>query len=315
MFRKISMQVSLVIILLSLVSCAAAPTATPVAKPTATPAAVQKAFVLGDISADPATKIKAIQPLADYLAAHLSQFGITAGEVKVAPDQDTMIKWLKDGTVDLYFASPYPAMLTNDQAGAPIILRRWKGGVAEYKTVIYVRKDSTFKSLSDLKGHLIAFDIPSSTTGYMLPLAYILQAGLKASNKAGADSTVAPDEIGYVFATGVPNQMNWLITNKASAAGVSDQDVKDIAPDVMAQLTALVETEMLPRYLTLVRPDMQAAETDAVTTLLIGLDQTAEGPGILKTFEKTKKFDALPEPQAMLDRMHELYQLVVTSSK
>jgi phosphonate transport system substrate-binding protein len=296
-----------------IVGCTATPAATPVVNPTSKPTAAQKAIVLGDISDDPATKIKVIQPLADYLAANLGQLGFTVGEVKVAPDQDTMIKWLKDGTVDVYFASPYPAMITNDQAGAPIILRRWKGGVAEYKTVIFVRKDSGIKSLADLKGHMVAFDVPSSTTGYMLPLAYILQAGLKATNKAGTDSAVAPDEVGYVFAVGVANQMNWLVTGKVSAVGVSDQDVKDIAPDVMDQLVALVETELLPRYLTLVRPGMDAAETTAIKALLINLDQTAEGPDILTTFEKTKKFDDLPNTQALLDRMHELYQLVVSS--
>jgi phosphonate transport system substrate-binding protein len=313
MTHKHSMCIILAVILLSVVGCTPASKATPVVAPTSRPAVAQKAIVLADISSDPATKIKAFQPLADYLAAHLSQLGITAGEVKVAPDKDTMLKWLKDGTVDLYFASPYPAMMTNDQIGASIILRRWKGGVAEYKTLILVRKDSGIKSLSDLKGHMIAFDIPDSTTGYMLPLANMIQAGLKATQKTGADSAVAPDEVGYVFASGVTNQMDRLITGKVSAAGVSDQDAQSLAPDVMDQLVAISETEMLPRYLTLVRPGMGPSETAAIKALLIGLDQTPEGQDILKTFEKTKKFDELPNPEALLTRIRELYQLVVNN--
>lgn len=313
MFRKILMFITLIIVVFSVVGCTAAPAATPIAPPTSKPTTAQKAIVLGDISTDPATKIKAFQPLADYLAAHLSQLGITVGEVKIAPDKDTMLKWLKDGTVDLYFASPYPAMMTNDQAGASIILRRWKGGVAEYKTLILVRKDSGIKSLSDLKGHMIAFDVPDSTTGYMLPLANMIQAGLKATQKTGTDSAVAPDEVGYVFASGVTNQLDRLITGKVSAIGVSDQDVTGLAPDVMDKLVSITETETLPRYLTLVRPGMDPAEMEAVKALLIGLDQTAEGQAILKTFEKTAKFDDLPNTQALLARMRALYQLVVNS--
>jgi phosphonate transport system substrate-binding protein len=309
--RKLFTIVTLSIVFFSVVACSvnspSVPTATALPKPTTTP----KAIVLGEVSDEPAKKIKAYQPLADYLAVHLSQFGVTVGEVKIAPDQDTMIKWLKDGTVDLYFASPYSAMIMNDQAGAPVILRYWKSGVAEYKSLILVRKDSGIKSLADLKGHVIAFDEPYSTTAYMLPLAYIIQDGLKPTQVISENASVPSDEVGYVFAQGQDNVTAWLVTGKVSAGAFSDQDIKEIPADVMDQLTILVETEKLPRYLALARPGMDQTQLEAIKALLVGLDQTPEGPDILKSL-KTAKFDELPNPEALLTRMRELYDVIAS---
>src|SRR5215204_3258131 len=43
-----------------------------------------RAIVLGDISDDPAEVIDGTQPLADYLASQLTDYGITEGQVRVA---------------------------------------------------------------------------------------------------------------------------------------------------------------------------------------------------------------------------------------
>jgi phosphonate transport system substrate-binding protein len=310
MSHKLFKFLTLLVFLLGTAGCIAAPAPAPTVTPVPEPTIAPRSIVLGAVSDDPAKKIKAFQPLADYLGAHLGQLGITSGEVKIAPDQDTMIKWLKDGTVDLFFDSPYTAMIMNDQAGAQIILRSWKSGLAEYNSLILVRKDSGIKSLADLNGHVVAFDDPTSTTAYMLPLAYMIEGGLKVVEVTSADSSVPADEAGYLFATGQDNVTAWLVTGKVSAGTFGSHDLKDVPADVMDQFAVLVETEAVPRFLVLVRPGMDQAEVDAIKALLVGLDQTPEGPDILKTFEKTAKFDELPNAEAMLARMRQLYEVV-----
>lgn len=42
-----------------------------------------RALVLGDISDDPAEVIDGTQPIADYLAEHLKEYGISSGQVRV----------------------------------------------------------------------------------------------------------------------------------------------------------------------------------------------------------------------------------------
>lgn len=312
MFNKFLKFITLMAVVFGAAGCGAVPTAVPTATPSPEPTiAAPRALVLGEISDNPEKKTKQFQSLADYLGANLSQFGITSGEVKIAPDLDTMVQWLKDGTVDMYFASPYPAMIVSDQAGAQIILRRWKDGVSEYKSLILVRKDSGIQSLADLKGRVIAFDNPDSTTAYMLPLTYMIEAGLKTVELPSADSAVPTDAVGYVFALDQDTITDWLISGKVSAGAFSDLDlIDDVPAEVRDQLVILAESEPLPRYLTLTRAGMDPAMVEAIKALLMSLDQTPEGLEILKTNEKTAKFDEVPNAQAMLARMRQLYEIV-----
>jgi phosphonate transport system substrate-binding protein len=91
-----------------------APTPAPAsASPTLT-----RAIVLGDISDEPTETIAAAQPFIDYVADRLSAQGIERGEVKIAPDMATMAQWLKEGKVDIFMDSPYPASVVGELRAA-----------------------------------------------------------------------------------------------------------------------------------------------------------------------------------------------------
>lgn len=185
--------------------------------------AARNTFVLADISDTPVGLTAKYQPLVDYLAAHLGKFGISSGVVKIAPDFDTMSRWIKTGEVDLYFDSPYPVFLLVEQVGAQPILRRWKQGASEFYTVFFTRKDSGITSIADLKGHTVSFKDPSSTSGYLLPKAYLLQAGFTPVEKPSPDSVVAQNEIGYVFSgSTTDNDIQWAISGKVAAGAVDN---------------------------------------------------------------------------------------------
>jgi phosphonate transport system substrate-binding protein len=167
-------------LILLLAGCNTASPPSPTPEPTAAPSPEADAgvIVLGDIGDNPAEKIERFQPLADYLAAHLADYGISVGEVRIAPDFDTMISWIEAGEVDLYFDSLFPIMMISNETGAQPILRRWKGGDAAYHSVIFTRADGELASIEDLTGQIIGFEEAFSTSGYMLPTAHLLEAGI-----------------------------------------------------------------------------------------------------------------------------------------
>jgi phosphonate transport system substrate-binding protein len=307
MLFKLLGKVTFLGIITALVSCNStqAPTSTP-ASP-ATPQA-KKVLVIADVSNNPAKKIKRFQPMADYLAANLSQFDIGAGEVKVAPDLETVTKWLKAGEVDIYFDSPYPAMRVSDQTGAKPILRRWKGGKADYYTVIFTMANRGITSVADLKGKMIAFDERSSTSGYVLPLVYLLEAGLKPVEKSSS-SNVGTDELGYVFSDDDENTIQWVISGKVAAGAVDIKSFMDIPEASRAAMTKLAETEKVARHVVMVKSGMAPAEVEAIKTVLIGMDKTPEGKKVLKEFEETAKFDNF-QTQGDITRMRQLYEQV-----
>jgi phosphonate transport system substrate-binding protein len=275
-------------------------------------AALSGKIVIGEISDDPSRKIPLFQPLVDYLAVRLDDQGISVGEVKVAPDMDTMIQWLEEGEVDIYFDSPYPAMVVGDASGAQPFLRRWKDGVEEYNTVIFTQADEDLTSLEDLQGQIIGFEEDFSTSGYFLPLAYLLEAGLTPVEKRTATASVAEDEVGYFFTGEVDATIQMVLSGEIAAGALDSEGYLEIPGETRAELVVLLETEKVARHVGLASPQMDPELLDAVTSVLLNMDEDEEGQSILETFEETSQFDLFPEGTATstLERMRELYALV-----
>ena len=266
-------------------------------------------LILSDISEDPANKIEAYQPMADYLAARLSDYGIRGGRVVVAPDMSTMVQYLKSGQVDLFFDSPYPAFTVYEDADARPLLRRWKKGVAEYHTVIAARKDSGITDPAHLLGHVIAFDDPVSTSGFLLPKGYLTGLGYELEVVPTATSAVDSDRIGYVFAGGEDNVRTWVIQGKTAAAAFPSTDFEEFDDALKTQLHVIARTLNVPRHIALAQPKMDENLQGRIIELLLSMDQTPEGRTVLVKFDKTKKFDALPlGTDGTMDSFRALFQ-------
>lgn len=304
--------ISIFVIAALLVSaCATQPTPTATPEPPTPTDALEGVITIADIGDDPSDVIEAFQPLADYLAANLGEFGIGVGEVRVAPDIDTMTELVESGDIDIYFDSPYPALLVSEGSGGAPILRRWKEGIEEYHSVIFSLAESDVDTLEDLQGHIIAFDEIYSTSGYMLPLSYMVEAGLTAVEKPDTDAAVADDEVGYVFSGDDENAVQWVISGLVDAAVVDSGVFSEIPEETRDQLTVIAETESLPRHMVIVSPTISEDLRDAIHDILIAMDESEEGQAVLLAFEETAQFDDFPGgADAALERMRELYQLV-----
>ena len=274
------------------------------AKPSQTPD-TEKIIVLGDISNNPRKKIRKFQPLANYLAANLNQFDY--GRVKIAPDMETMIAWLKSGEVDIYIDSPYPAMLAIKGADAKPILRRWKQGSAEYYSLIFTLSDRGITSLSELNGKNVAFDHPVSTTGYMLPLAELLKSGLNPQEIKSVNDSVAQDVVGYIFSNEDENSIQWLLSNKVAAAATDNQAFDKMPAQIKQQAIVLAQTEAIARNLVIVRGDLPSEQIDSISSILLEMNQTPQGKTILEKFSQTTKFDRFPTDES-LNKIQDIYQ-------
>lgn len=270
-----------------------------------------RAIVLGDISDDPAEVIDGTQPLADYLASELGDYGITEGQVRVAASTDEMADLLARGEVDLYFDSTYPATLISDKAGAKIILRRWRFGVEEYESVIFASKASGITSIEQLPGHMVAMDAPYSTSGFVLPSVYLLENGLTLTGKKSASDPVSGEEIGFVFSYDDENTLQWVLSGLTDA-GVTDDYQFDIGfpREAVAQFVELARSEKTPRQVAVIRSGLDDELVAAIIQVLTTMHETETGQAALEPFQ-TSKFDEFPEGiEAATARMREMMEMV-----
>lgn len=267
------------------------------------PAAQARMLVIGTISDEPIKETRTFLPFARHLAGQLSGEGFTGGEVRIARDISHMARLLQKGKVDIYIDSPLVALAVGQQSGSRLIARRWKKGIAEYHSVIFARKDSGIGSLDDLAGKVLAFEEGFSSSGYLLPRLSLAENGVSLTELDSPRAARPASETGYVFSGDDENTIVWVLHGLVDAGAMSLNGLKKRAGSDFESLTLIAQTGAVPRHVVSVAPQTPAALEAAVQNALLQMDQDSEGAAVLKSFERTTKFDRIPpHTQKMLEQ-------------
>jgi phosphonate transport system substrate-binding protein len=268
-----------------------------------------KPLTLGLVFQGPAKPVEErFHPLVDYAARKLSPPGEIKGMIALAPTGQ-MMKLLDEKRVDFYMESPYATYLINRLGAAKLLVRRWKGGLAEYRSLIFTGKESGIVRLDDLRGKILAFEDRGSTSGYFLPKLFLLKKGFSVVEKPGLDGRVSTNEIGYIFANSDTNMLNLVLKKKVGAGAFSNDDYAKVNEASKASLSILGESESVPRHLVSVRKDLPEPVVNRLKEILLSMHQNEEGQKILQQTDATTKFDLLPGGEEIVRRkLVELYR-------
>jgi phosphonate transport system substrate-binding protein len=273
----------------------------------------EETIVVGVVSDDPKKRLPSIQVMSKYLAIQLRDLGIRRGAARIAPDNATMVRLLRAGRVDIVSETAFSALHFVAEGGGEILLREWKKGIAEYRTVFIRRRDSDIRSLADLRGRKIAFEDPGSTTGYLLPLAILKDQGLDTLQIAPRAPAPA-DGVGYAFAHDEINIATWVARGITDAGAFSNQDWEDIVrtpQPLKMDLVVFHSSEPLLRSTILAGPGLSAEIKRRLKDILLRMDKHPAGRDVLKTYNKVAKYDAISGVAAQsLDRARRLLSLV-----
>ena len=238
-----------------------------------------------------------------YVARKLSSAPEVEGKVIVASTPSELAKLLGQQKVDFYMESAYSTYVINDVQGAgKLLLRRWQRGKPEYQSLIFTKRNGGINRLDDLRGKIVVFEDPESTSGYLLPKFFLLRNGFKLSEKGGLDASVAPGEIGYVFASSQQKLVDLVLTSQAAGGAFSDDDYAKLDEKAKADVGVLAQSERFPRHLVSVRKDMAPALADRLKAILLAMSEDEEGRKILQKIGETTKFDMLPEGEEGMRR-------------
>lgn len=252
----------------------------------------EKMLVFGRVHDDPVRSIRDRQEFVDYMAKKLAAHGVAGGRILVVEKMKMLADALRDGKVDLFHDSLAPVLVLSKWAGAIPILRQWKYGESEYEGVIVVQKASGINTLDDLKGKIIAFEEPHSTSASILPRMLLEEKKLKLVQvKAGA--RVTPDSVGYIYGAD-GSSVNVLMTGRVDAATTIPREIERLKPEVRDALKIIGKTVSVPRQLIAVRKDLDPKIIKGLKDVLVNMHKEPDGQAVLKRQQNTTKIDDIP---------------------
>jgi phosphonate transport system substrate-binding protein len=275
------------------------------AQPDPSPAAERRSLVIGRASNDPQRQIPRIRALANFLAAALADRGVTGGEVVLTRTNGEMARLLRDQRVDIALETVSGALQYRERAGARIVLREWRNGQPNYRSILFVRNDSPVRSLDDLRGRVVAFENPGSTSAFAAPAQILREHGLELAQIAPGGQ-VRGAATGYAFAGSELNVTTWVHRSMVDAGVLSDADWRNprrVPERIRADLRIIHESEPLLRAVVVVRSGLDPELTRAVTDALAGLHDSDDGRAVLRGLDGVTRYDRItPEVQIELDR-------------
>ncbi|QUS37013.1 phosphonate ABC transporter substrate-binding protein [Falsirhodobacter algicola] len=96
-------------------------------------------------------------------------------------DYDGVIQGMLGGTIDLAWlgASAYAKVyMTDPEAVEPFLVKQNLDGSIGYHSIGFARRDSGITSIEDMRGKVMGFGDPNSTSGYLIPNVEMTQAGI-----------------------------------------------------------------------------------------------------------------------------------------
>ena len=275
-----------------------------------TPPSSSKTLTLGLVSTAAPREIEEhFREFVLYLSRRYHSAADAGGKVTVVGSLAELAKLLEQRQVDFYLESPYPTYVVNQVHGAGrLLLRRWKSGMAEYRSLIATRKDSGITRVDQLRGRLIAFEDPESTSGYFLPKFFLQRNGFKPAPAPALNAPVPAAEVGYTFAQSGDKVLELIFAGQVAAGAISDDDFGRLDERRKAALTIIGQTDLLPRHLVSVRKGMTADAAERLSRILQSMHENKEGEAILLKSDNTTRFDVLPGgEEAMRRRLLETF--------
>src|SRR5215469_4673045 len=115
-------------------------------------------------------------PFMDYLSKQLGALV----KLRLANDYAAVIEGQRAGNIQIAYYGPasYSKAYLTGVKTEPFVTTRNNDGAIGYYSVIYVRADSSYNDIHDLKGKTIGFVDPNSTSGYNAPRFYLHKMGI-----------------------------------------------------------------------------------------------------------------------------------------
>lgn len=215
--------------------------------------------------------IESVEPLTELLSKEL---GVKV-EGFTATNYVGVVEGLGSGQVDFGFIPPFAYVLANKESNAQVILTALNKSLeAKYRSQFLVRKDSGINSFADVKGKIVAFVDPSSTSGYLFPGAHLIKEGVDIEK-----------DIQYVYSGGHDKSLQLLLNGDVDVATTfvdARERYESDFPDAMGKTEILGYTDYIPNISVTVRGNIDKGFQEKIKNALLKISKTEEGKDLLR---------------------------------
>ncbi|GBC68726.1 Phosphate-import protein PhnD [archaeon HR01] len=224
------------------------------------------------------------KPLEEFLE---SKLGVDV-EIYVPTSYAAVVEAIRRGHADAALMSAWPAYLAWKLGGAEVALaevREVNIGEALVNSTSYfsywvVPKDSPINSVEELRGKTVALPSPLSTSGYVAPLAKLVEKGLiKVEEGREADPS---QFFKVVFSGGYAQSWEALKTGSVDAIVIAGDIPQNLYREVLAN-TKVIETQgPIPSHAVVLSKDLKEPLRTNLIRAFIELGR--ERPDLMKNF-------------------------------
>lgn len=213
------------------------------------------------------------QPLLDYLATKTPY----KYELVLKKNYEDTVNALGNGETSVALLGPLTYLEAHAKYGAMSILKS-KGldGVTSYKSVIITKKDTSVRTLAELKGKTVAFASSKSTSGNLMPRYLLAGAGIHLNELGGYTNFDYHDSV-----------VKAVLKGQYTAGAVRDSVARKY---MKLGLAVIAESEPIPTGPLVAGPGTPSAMIENIKKALLGLDpRDAEGQQVLKRLDEDFK--------------------------
>ena len=217
-------------------------------------------------------------PLIRYLADRLGR----PVELVHEPTYPDLTEAFRTNLLDAAFAGSFAYVVAHVEAGVEALARPDYGGVSHYRGVIYVRADSPYRAIEDLKGARVAHAGHATTAGQVFPLYLLKTNGLPAPERFfGA----------FVDAGSHEAAIRAVLEGRAEAAAAKDLVFEEMAretPEIRRKLRALAVSPPVPSNAFVAGPLLPPALREHIRTILLEAHRSPQGRKALSALGATR---------------------------
>lgn len=190
-------------------------------------------------------------------------------EVFLPTSYAVVVEALRYGNADIAYFSGLPYLMAHEASGAQILVVEERDGNPFYYSQWYVAADSDYESLADLRSKNVAFTSPTSTSGFLFPMAKVIEEGLvEAQGQPGSF-------FGEVlFAGGYEQALIALASGQVEAAAASDYALQQyLSDEARENIRVLTRQGPVPTHGLASRGDLPEEVRQKVLEALLKLNE------------------------------------------